>query len=79
MDLMLVKKIESAGGGVAKAARTDLESKLSKSVVTKDNVLKYEYFIEDKNKKQLINIGFIKLLPTYLKYGIIFNRKEVKK
>lgn len=51
MDLMLVKKIESAGGGVAKAARTDLENKLGKSVVTKDNVLKYEYFIEDTNKK----------------------------
>ena len=42
------RKIAKAGGEVAKIAREDLENKLGKTVISKDNKLNYKY-IEDIN------------------------------
>ena len=43
------KKIARMGGDTAKVARTDLENKLGKRIITSDNSLSYEY-IDDNNK-----------------------------
>ena len=43
------KKVAQAGGEVAKTARDDLEQKLGKSVISKQNSLSYQYI--DDNKK----------------------------
>ena len=48
------KKIAKSGGEVAKVARDNLENKLGKKVVTKNNALNYKYSSDDKlidNKK----------------------------
>ena len=37
------KKLAKEGGGVAKVARTDLESKLGESVISNENTLGYQY------------------------------------
>lgn len=37
------KKIAKMGGNTAKVARKDIEEKLNKSIITKDNNLKYIY------------------------------------
>ena len=42
------KKIAKAGGGVAKTARADLESKLGELVITSKNKLNYKYADEKK-------------------------------
>ena len=44
------KKVAKAGGQVAKTARDDLEKKLGKSIITKENSLNYKY-IEDTKKQ----------------------------
>jgi len=44
------KKYAKLGGNVAKVARDELESKLGKIVITKENNLKYEY-----DNKKLLN------------------------
>ncbi len=41
-------KVAREGGGVAKNARIDLENKIGESVITKNNILNYEYK-EDEN------------------------------
>ena len=42
------KKIAKAGGNVAKAAKDNLEEKLGKSVVSKQNKLSYQYIDDSK-------------------------------
>ena len=42
------KKIAKEGGEVAKVARKDLEEKLGKTILTKDNALLYKYVEKDK-------------------------------
>ena len=44
------KTVAKAGGQVAKTARDDLEKKLGKSIITKENSLNYKY-IEDTKKQ----------------------------
>lgn len=51
------QKIAKMGGNVAKVARNDLEKKLGKSVISKENALNYKYIdneklIEDKKSKK---------------------------
>lgn len=41
------KKVAKMGGQTAKVARDDLEKKLGRSVVSKDNALPYKYVEED--------------------------------
>ena len=41
------KKIAKMGGSTAKAARDNLEKNLKKSIITKDNLLNYEYIEEN--------------------------------
>lgn len=43
------KKIAQAGGQVAKTARNDLETKLGRTIISKDNSLNYKY-LNDTNK-----------------------------
>ena len=42
------KEVARMGGGVAKAARDDIEDKLGKTIISNENVLGYKY---DDNKK----------------------------
>ena len=42
-SLLENKKYAEIGGNVAKVARDELESKLGKTVITKDNNLTYQY------------------------------------
>jgi len=42
------KKIAKMGGNVAKVARDDIEKKLGEMVISKDNMLNYEYIEENK-------------------------------
>jgi len=46
------KKIAQMGGNVAKVARDDLEKKLGKTVISKENSLNYQYINDNKNKKK---------------------------
>ncbi len=46
------KEIAKRGGHVAKVAREDMERELGKSVVSKENVLNYQYLNEDKITKK---------------------------
>lgn len=41
-------KVAKIGGNVAKVARDDLENKLGKKVISKENSLKYKYLENDK-------------------------------
>lgn len=43
------KKIAQAGGQVAKTARNDLETKLGRTIINKDNSLNYKY-LNDTNR-----------------------------
>ncbi len=57
------RKVAKMGGNVAKVAKDDLERKLGKSVISKENALNYKYLddkklnkekqLKDKNKKEL--------------------------
>ena len=50
------KKIAKKGGHVAKVAREDMEKELGQSVVSKENVLSYQYLDDNKlNKKEQLN------------------------
>ena len=42
------KKIARMGGNTAKVARNDIEKKLHKPIITKDNNLNYQYLEENK-------------------------------
>lgn len=49
------RKIAKKGGHVAKVTREDMERELGKSVVSKTNILNYEYLDTSKvDKKQLL-------------------------
>ena len=43
------KKIAQMGGNVSKVARDNLEQKLGRSVISKENTLNYEYIDENKH------------------------------
>lgn len=45
-------KIAKMGGNVAKVARDNLEEKLGKTVITKNNALNYKYLDDNKLDKQ---------------------------
>ena len=45
------RKIASAGGGVAKSARNDLEEKLGHKVISNSNTLSYTYENKEKNAR----------------------------
>ena len=46
------RKIAKAGGEVAKNTRKDIEERLGEPVITKDNVLSYQYIDENKQIKK---------------------------
>ena len=55
LGLKANKKVAKAGGEVAKTARDDLEKKLGKTIISKNNSMSYTYIdqkvLEEKNKK----------------------------
>ena len=55
LGLKANKKVAKAGGEVAKTARDDLEKKLGKTIISKNNSMNYTYIeqkvLEEKNKK----------------------------
>jgi len=46
------RKVAKAGGEIANNTRKDIEKKLKKSIITKENFLNYQY-IEENNSKQI--------------------------
>jgi len=46
------RKVAKAGGEIANNTRKDIEKKLKKSIITKENSLNYQY-IEENNSKQI--------------------------
>ncbi len=48
------KKVAQMGGNVAKVARDDLEKKLGKKIISKENSLEYKYLDTDKNERKYI-------------------------
>ena len=55
LGLKANKKVAKAGGEVAKTARDDLEKKLGKTIISKNNSMNYTYIdqkvLEEKNEK----------------------------